>query len=400
MKNNFLKIFAIIICISVVFSAQINSLAAPVDTTAKANLTVTLSPDGKPISGAEFKLYRIADISRAGKVSLTPPFSGYPIIFKTQSAEELRVLALTLKGYVISEKIEPDYADTTDSNGQVSFKNIPLGMYLVVGSSIVVGDTVYIPEAFIVTLPAEAENETWEYNVNVRTKAIINNTNMKTNVRVLKVWDDDGDKSSRPDKIVVELYSGENLFDTVVLSKDNNWHYTWNDLSGNDWVVVEKEVPDGYKVSVERDENSFIITNSKSSDDNEDDDTAATTVPSYTTSPDSSDSTLTNPVTTKPDATDKDTTIPDEINSDTATDLPDEDVSGENPSENTGETDTGKNPAGDTSTDAENPSDDSGQKPTLPQTGMLWWPVPMLSLSGIILLMLGWRMNRRSEDEN
>lgn len=31
----------------------------------------------------------------------------------------------------------------------------------------------------------------------------------------------------------------------------------------------------------------------------------------------------------------------------------------------------------------------------LPQTGMLWWPIPVLSIAGIVLCMFGWAINRR-----
>lgn len=394
MKNRFLKIFMVLLLIALTFAQSLPSFAAPVDTSAKATLTVTLSPDGVPIEGAEFKLYRIADISRTGTVTLTLPFSAFPVVFRTQSTEDLRLLALTLKGYVISRDIEPDYVGTTDSSGQATFENIPLGMYLVVGSSITVGNTVYIPEVFIVTLPAESENETWEYDVNVRTKAIINNRNIKTNVRVLKVWDDGGDKSARPEKIVAELYNGETLFDTVTLSKENNWHYTWSDLPGNDWIVVEKAVPDGYKVTVDREENSFIITNTKTDDEPENPDVTTTTPASYPISPDSdlpdsSDVTSTSTDTSNPDYTNPDST------------LPSENVSGENPAEEpSGENGTTSSDSQVTDEDTGNQPSGSEDNPTLPQTGMLWWPVPVLAFAGIFVFMLGWRMNRRVEDES
>lgn len=39
--------------------------------------------------------------------------------------------------------------------------------------------------------------------------------------------------------------------------------------------------------------------------------------------------------------------------------------------------------------------------PKLPQTGMLWWPVPVLSGVGIVVFMIGWsRRRKKSETEN
>ncbi|MGN0613513.1 MAG: Cna B-type domain-containing protein [Porcipelethomonas sp.] len=39
-------------------------------------------------------------------------------------------------------------------------------------------------------------------------------------------------------------------------------------------------------------------------------------------------------------------------------------------------------------------------KPTLPQTGQLWWPVPVLSASGMIVFTAGWRINSCKRKKN
>lgn len=36
----------------------------------------------------------------------------------------------------------------------------------------------------------------------------------------------------------------------------------------------------------------------------------------------------------------------------------------------------------------------------LPQTGLLWWPVPLLAGGGMVLFGMGWRMSRRGKDED
>ncbi len=443
MKKNLSKIFMILISVVVVCSVSVNSLAASVDTSAKASLTINFTVDGKRIPGGKFELYRIADISKNGSVSLTAPFSGYPIVFEPRSAHEMRTLALTLKGYVISKNLKADFTNVTDSNGQVKFQNIPLGMYLVVGSAVNIGNITYVPEAFIVTLPSEGEDKTWDYSVSVRAKAIYNNTNIPTDVRVVKVWDDDGDKSARTESVTVDLYSGDRYYSTIVLSKENNWHYTWNDLPGIDWTVVERNVPDGYKVFVERDKFSFVITNTKDSDGGDDPDKTTkpgtsdpdkttkpgtsdpdkttkpgTSDPDKTTKPGTSDpDKTTKPGTSDPDKTTKPgTSDPDKTTKPGTSDpdkttkpgIPDPDkttkpgasdpdaTSPGGTVEPTGGT-TGNGPS---DTEGENPSDKEDDKPTLPQTGMLWWPVPVMALFGILFIMLGWRLNRRSEDEN
>lgn len=55
--------------------------------------------------------------------------------------------------------------------------------------------------------------------------------------------------------------------DTVILSQENNWEYTWENLDGSSkWQVVEAETPDGYTVSVAQEGITFVITNTGPSD--------------------------------------------------------------------------------------------------------------------------------------
>lgn len=44
------------------------------------------------------------------------------------------------------------------------------------------------------------------------------------------------------------------------------------------------------------------------------------------------------------------------------------------------------------------PPSDGGGTPSLPQTGVLWWPVPILTMSGLVFFVAGWQLRRREED--
>ena len=37
--------------------------------------------------------------------------------------------------------------------------------------------------------------------------------------------------------------------------------------------------------------------------------------------------------------------------------------------------------------------------PVIPQTGMLWWPVPVLSTVGVLLFALGWKLRNGQKSE-
>lgn len=48
------------------------------------------------------------------------------------------------------------------------------------------------------------------------------------------------------------------------LSSANNWTYQWT-ATGSTWSVLERQVPEGYAVTVQRSGSSFFVTNTRSS---------------------------------------------------------------------------------------------------------------------------------------
>lgn len=281
----------------------------------KCSLCISFVPNGIKADDVEFKLYRVADISSLNHFELTDNFNSYPLIINDENQDTWRDLATTLSGFVYADNLNPDYVARTD-DGEAIFKNVDAGLYLVIGASCTIGDRVYIPQSFIISLPNNFVNNQYEYNVYTDAKYDSYSKDDKCSMKVLKVWKDN-DSSFRLEKVVVELYKESKLYDTVILSKDNNWRYEWKELDeGAVWTVKEKTVCDGYTVDVARQGNCFVVTNTS----NRENDT-------------------------------------------------------ENPTK---------------------PSNLTGNSSTLPQTGLLWWPVPILICSGLLLFIIGYV--RRSGD--
>ena len=157
------------------------------------------------------------------------------------------------------------------------------------------------------SLPNRRADDSWNYHVKAKCKYESRPDGGAIDLEALKVWKD-GNNSERPRRIIVELYDGNTLYDTAELSAANNWKYQWKELYGNgSWTLKEKSEIPGYTVTVEKQENRFVITNEKN----------------------------------------------------------------------------GVPPAND---------------PTLPQTGMLWWPVPVLAVLGLTFFTVG--MVRRKRKKN
>lgn len=284
----------------------------------KCSLSVSFMPGGEVAENVNFKLYRVADISLSYELSFADPFTKYPIVFENNQ-DDWRKLAVTLFGYVCADNISADYSAKISSDGSAVFNNIPVGVYLITADVYKSNHKVYVPQPVLVSVPNHDIHNEFNYNVIVNAKYNFYDENEKTDLDVLKIWKNENDNSNHPDSVIVELYNGTELYDTVKLSHQNNWEYTWEKLSAyGNWNIREKSVFNGYTVSVDKQSNSFIITNSA-------------IVPPLKTN---------------------------------------------------------------------KPSESSSQNKSLPQTGLLWWPVPVLIAGGLFLIIIGYIRNRGSAYEN
>lgn len=125
----------------------------------------------------------------------------------------------------------------------------------------------------------EDEVKGYETNISDSVTEIDNNTTVvienthtpeTIDITVDKVWDDDNNAyQSRPESITVHLYANGILSQTVTLTAENNWSYTFVDLAKYangveiEYTIVEEEVP-GYTTTY----NGYTITNTYKYKDN------------------------------------------------------------------------------------------------------------------------------------
>ncbi len=322
--------FSVILCVLFICTGAPAGVSAAglIDTEERCELMLEFTPDKSPAEGASFRLYRVASVSAACEFTVTEGFQQYPVEIQEEPEEDSwRILASTLSNYAADGSVKPDYAKRTDENGIAVFSDLPTGLYLVCGDAFQAERRIYTPQSFMICLPGLSEEDVWTYEATTEIKYDDRSDSEDTDIEVLKVWSDNN-AASCPDEIEVELYDGSELYDTVTLSKENNWQYKWTELYGKTtWSVKEKNEPDGYTVTVERQGSRFVVTNKK-------------------------------------------------VDSGTGNDSP-----GTSTDSNGTSTDSNGTP-----TDTSGTSTDS----TLPQTGMLWWPVPLLTCAGLFLFMAGW----------
>lgn len=327
------NIIGIVLCAFMItmFAPHTVKAAGPVDVGSTVSLKVNYRENGRPITGVRFELYKVAEMDEHGRFSLLEEFEKYPISLDIKDSAEWKLWAQTMAYYIRKDQVEAIDTAMTDENGVASFpaeqSEMTTGLYLVLGERFVAADTAYIAEPAPVSLPNLDTEGKWDYSVEIDVK---HSTEIEeiADLQVVKQWKDDG--KNRPEEIEIELLQGKDVFETVTLNANNGWRYVWEELgAGTEWSIVEKDVPEGYTVTVDREDNTFIVTNTYEEESG------------------------------LPDDGDK---------------------------EDTDKEDTDNQAGGSTG--------GGGQK--LPQTGMLWWPVPVLVLFGISFFVIGWVKRRRS----
>ena len=302
------RIRTLLLCISALLMLSLSAFAAETAEQSENNLIIQYKYEDTPIANAEFDAYRVAE-NEGGQWKLTAAFSGSGAALDCADRKAQNEAALALKAYALQNDIAPDYTGRTDANGNQRFDAMRPGLYLIPGQRCTVKDVAYTPMPFmaamseksgsVVALPKSEKSDVGAEPITIR---------------AVKVWNDAGHESSRPDSITVALLCDGKVYDTQKLTPENDWSYTWEKLdTAREWLVNES-VPENYSYQITRTGDSFIITNTAASD---------TPTPTPTPPPD---------------------------------------------------------------------------QPILPQTGQLWWPVPMLFAAGLLCLLIGFV--RRRGDEN
>ena len=224
-----------------------------------------------PVEGMELSLYRVADYDEDGSFTLTGSFAKYAVSLKQDDQEGWQGAAYTLSDCAGRDNIRADAAGKAGSDGTVCFTDLTRGLYLVRGQQTESQDdgktVLYTPQVALIALP-DAASGTDPYQVTgvLKYEKKEWQTETKRKLHVLKVWKQDTEKS-RPASIEVELLRTDangntTVADRQVLKKDNQWSYTWENLSAQaQWSVTEKEVPAGYTESTAREGNTVILTN-------------------------------------------------------------------------------------------------------------------------------------------
>ena len=232
--------------------------ATQIDPDRLCSLTLYYTAEDTAFSGLSVSVYRVARLNEDGTYALTGAFEHYPVnIHGITSQNEWKTLAAALWGYTVADQIDPTATAVTDEAGTARFDGLETGLYLVSGANAADGDQVILFQEFMIYLPTPGEDGSANYDMEAKPK--FSSYIPPTEYRVTKLWKDEG--TGRPNSVTVDIYRDNVLHESVTLKTENDWTYRWITAPGSVWTVAERDVPEGYQVTLRTNGHEFILTN-------------------------------------------------------------------------------------------------------------------------------------------
>ena len=267
MKRIFMNIIFTLISLIIpfnVYALSTTNAKEEIDLNKNINLTLNYYYDDYNLEGADVKFYYIASVTDNFIYQLSSDFVDYPIKINGITTEsEWNILDQTINSYIEADNINETLLYTIENN-IITISNLKSGLYFVKTEKIDTEDYTLLFDSFLLNIPDLNEDGTWNYDVNVYPKVEKYTPKYEEiNYTVVKEWNDISE--NRPKSVEIEIYKDGILVENQVLSSWNNWSYQWKTLDdGNEWTVVERNIPNGYNVSILKNNNNFIIINTDS----------------------------------------------------------------------------------------------------------------------------------------
>ena len=249
-----------------VMAASTSDAVEPIIPENECSLTVSYCYGETAFSGIQVKLYRIAEVSADFRYTLAQNFAASGLILDgIRTTGEWDVVRSTLEAHILAYNIAPEFTSVTNEDGQVSFESLKTGMYLAIVNQVEQDDLHYQFDSALIALPGIEQDGRWQYQVSVNAKGEVLppvDPDEEVGLKVLKLWRGDEGRNDRPKSIEVEIFCDGSSYKTVILSEENHWAYSWSAMdNGSSWTVVERNIPQGYTMTVEERQSTFVLTN-------------------------------------------------------------------------------------------------------------------------------------------
>lgn len=362
-------------------------------------LTLVCENKNSPVKNMPWTLFKVGSYVN-GTIKAEGDFEKYRVDFGDMSAASLTDAAATLADYAFVDKLDYIGVKPSDNSGIVVFDNLDDGVYLAAAKKYKVNEVTYkgAPAFFLIDGGKSREVTGYpKFTTRLTLAGVFERLTVK------KEWINADYMPNKPAEITVDIYWDYELYDTVVLSEKNKWTYSWEEEVGYEWTIIERELPPDCTVVYRNDGLHYVAANTYNPDwvgggaETRPVSTAAVTSTKPTVVA-NDDETVTSISETAPVSGEGIGTTSFSIGGGTI----ENSTETVNSSTKTTPVNNGTSPKDKT------PSGNGGNQvynitsaiTKLPQTGQLWWPVPLMAVGGFVLIAAGIRIILGSKRED
>ncbi len=242
------------------------AFASEIDVNEQGSITIEYEED---IISHEigFKVYQITSLDEKGMQNFLPEYENfaekYNINFEdVKDNSSWQYFSDNLENYINYKDKSPDYVSVTDDNGKYTLEGLELGIYFIQFDPCTHTEhTIYTKPSLITVGTQDPVTGQFVCDSMINPKVSVISSD-EQNLTVKKVWENTNSELLIADEIEIELYCDGEVFDTVTLSKENNWTATWYDIDvEKTWAVKEITKFENFDVSYEKDIFEFTVTN-------------------------------------------------------------------------------------------------------------------------------------------
>ncbi len=227
------------------------------------SIIIDYTYNDNPLDDVDFKVYKIAS-SVNDEYDMTEKFVGFEIDFDALTSESYWIsVRNNLENYIACKNIEQDMEFVTDCYGKYKIEDLEPGMYYIDAENVVEGNQEFFSEPILIMVGYYyPSDDMWLYHFTVEPKIDMMSYTGTYDITVMKTWEDVPSESLIPEYIEVELYCDGEVYDTVRLTEENGWTYSWYDIDeSKEWGVLETTTLQDFEVEYNHTFFTFEIIN-------------------------------------------------------------------------------------------------------------------------------------------
>ena len=168
-------VFAVLLTLTCVPVFAADEDLAGLDPAHPVDLTIDYKDNGAALKDVPFRLYKVADVRRTLIMDYTEKFAEYkgtvlPNILNPKPEDGWDEMARKLNSLVVTEKIDEDITIATDADGKIEIDDLVPGLYFVNADLTARDGKIYQVTPFMLFVPTRDEDENWIYDVTVSPK--------------------------------------------------------------------------------------------------------------------------------------------------------------------------------------------------------------------------------------